>query len=328
MREIAREHPSDFARGTSVLVEPMRDHLVGPIETALWILLAAVGLVLLIACANIANLLLARTSARTREIAIRTALGCGRWRMAGQLLTESLLLSVIGGGAGVLLAWQGISVLASLAPKELPRLDEVRMDPAVLLFGLGISLATGLLFGIVSRVACVAGGISVGAAPAKRFAQSAGDRRSGVGLRARRWDRPAGEKLPALDGGGCRIRFAPHPDAHVGAHAHRPLRHTGGHAPLLPRRRRQGPRRARRSQRRHDQQCSSEPHRADEASRGRRSEPQRFRGAQRRCLLDVAGLLSRAQDPTEARPILHRARRRRRSARGDGQRAASSIPVP
>jgi putative ABC transport system permease protein len=149
MREIVREHPSDFARGTEVLVEPMRDHLVGPIETALWMLLAAVGFVLLIACANIANLLLARTTARTKEIAIRAALGCGRWRLTGQLLTESLLLSVIGGGAGVLLAWQGISLVAALAPKELPRLDEVRMDSTVLLFSLGVSLATGLLFGMV-----------------------------------------------------------------------------------------------------------------------------------------------------------------------------------
>ena len=149
MREIEREHPSDFARGTAVLVEPLLDHLVGPIQTALWILLAAVGFVLLIACANIANLLLARTTARTREIAIRAALGCGRWRLAGQLLTESLLLSVIGGAAGVLLAWQGISLLAALAPKELPRMDEVRIDSTVLLFSFGVTLATGLVFGVV-----------------------------------------------------------------------------------------------------------------------------------------------------------------------------------
>jgi putative ABC transport system permease protein len=149
MRQIARDDPSDYRRDTSVLVEPLRDHLVGPIQTALWVLLGAVAFVLLIACANIANLLLARATARGQEIAIRTALGAGKWRLAGQLLTESLLLSVIGGAAGVLLGWRGIIVLASLAPKELPRLDQVRMDNTILLFGIGVSLATGVLFGIL-----------------------------------------------------------------------------------------------------------------------------------------------------------------------------------
>jgi putative ABC transport system permease protein len=148
MRGIARDYPADYGRDTSVLVEPLRDHLVGPIQTALWVLLGAVALVLLIACANIANLLLARATARTKEMAIRAALGASRWRLAGQLLTESMLLSVIGGTAGVFVGWRGTIVLASLAPKELPRLDEVHMDTSVLLFGIGISLLTGLLFGI------------------------------------------------------------------------------------------------------------------------------------------------------------------------------------
>ncbi len=149
MREILREHPSDFSSATSVLVEPMRDHLVGPIQTALWVLLGAVAFVLLIACANIANLLLARATARTKEMAVRAALGCSRWRLARQLLTESLLLSSIGGAAGLLLGWSGAAFLASLAPKELPRLDEVHMDASVLLFGAGITILTGLLFGIL-----------------------------------------------------------------------------------------------------------------------------------------------------------------------------------
>jgi predicted permease len=148
MRKIAAENPFDYGRDSSVHLEPLRDHLVGPIQTALWVLLGAVALVLLIACANIANLLLARATARTKEMAIRAALGGSRWRLAGQLLTESFLLSVIGGSAGVLVGWRGTIVLASLAPKELPRLDEVHMDPSVLLFGIGISLITGLLFGI------------------------------------------------------------------------------------------------------------------------------------------------------------------------------------
>jgi putative ABC transport system permease protein len=149
MREIMREHPSDFSSGTSVLVEPMRDHLVGPIQTALWVLLGAVAFVLLIACANIANLLLARATARTKEMAVRAALGCNRWRLARQLLTESLLLAFIGGAAGLLLGCRGAAFLASLAPKELPRMDEVHMDPTVLIFGAGITILTGLLFGIL-----------------------------------------------------------------------------------------------------------------------------------------------------------------------------------
>jgi putative ABC transport system permease protein len=149
MREVARQYPADYARDASVLVEPLRDRLIGPIQTALWVLLGAVAFVLLIACANVANLLLARATARSKEIALRAALGCGRWRLAGQLLTESLVLSAIGGAAGVLLGWRGISVLESLAPKELPRFDEIRMDATVLMFGVGVSLATGLLFGIL-----------------------------------------------------------------------------------------------------------------------------------------------------------------------------------
>ncbi len=164
MREIAAENPSDYGRDSSVLLEPLRDHLVGPIQTALWVLLGAVALVLLIACANIANLLLARATARTKEVTVRAALGAGRLRLAGQFLTESLVLSLIGGVAGVLLGWRGTIVLASLAPRELPRLDEVRMDTTVLLFGLGVSLVTGLLFGIVPalRVSRLDGRLSRG----------------------------------------------------------------------------------------------------------------------------------------------------------------------
>ena len=152
MRQIAREYPSDYARDTAIVMEPLRDRLVGPIQTALWVLLGAVAFVLLIACANVANLLLARATARTKEIAVRSALGAGRWRLAGQLLTESLLLSTIGGAAGLLLGWLGAVVLVSLAPKELPRLDEIRMDVTVLVFGVGVSLFTGLLFGILPAV--------------------------------------------------------------------------------------------------------------------------------------------------------------------------------
>jgi putative ABC transport system permease protein len=148
MRDIVREYPADYARDATVRVEPLRDQLIGPVHIALWILLGAVVFVLLIACANVASLQLARATARSRELALRAALGGGRWRLAGQLLIESLLLASAGGAAGVLLGLWGTAAIVSWAPRELPRLDEIGMDARVLLFGLGISLVTGFLFGM------------------------------------------------------------------------------------------------------------------------------------------------------------------------------------
>ena len=107
MSELAREHPADFAQSASARIDPLKEHLVGPIKLALWALLGSVAIILLIACANIANLLMARGTARSKELVLRAALGCGRSRLAGQLLIESLLLSITAGVIGVLLAWQG-----------------------------------------------------------------------------------------------------------------------------------------------------------------------------------------------------------------------------
>ena len=148
MREIAREYPADYARDTSVRVEPLLDELIGPVRTALWVLFGAVAFVLLIACANVASLQLARATARTREFALRAALGGGRSRLVAHLLIENLFLAIVGGGAGVLVGSLGTSVIASWAPRELPRLDEIHVDARVLLFALSTTVLTGFVFGM------------------------------------------------------------------------------------------------------------------------------------------------------------------------------------
>ena len=149
MREIVREHPKEYDPKTVVALLPLRDYMVGKVRTALWVLLGAVGMVLLIACTNVAHLALARASGRAKEMAVRSALGAGRARLVRQMLSESVLLAIIGGLAGVALAWWGTLALANLSPKELPRAHEIRIDMPVLWFALGTSVFAGLLFGIV-----------------------------------------------------------------------------------------------------------------------------------------------------------------------------------
>jgi putative ABC transport system permease protein len=144
---LQRQYPETNVN-TRITLTPLYQRIVGDVEMVLWVLLATVGFILLIACANVANLMLARTAARERELAIRSALGAGRGRLIRQLLTESLLLSLVGGLAGLLFAMWGIDILQSLSPANIPRLTSIGISSPVLLFTFGTSVVTGCLFGL------------------------------------------------------------------------------------------------------------------------------------------------------------------------------------
>jgi predicted permease len=155
---LARQYP-DSNTGWTTLLFPLHDILVEEVRPALLLLLGAVAFVLLIACANVANLLLARLGGREREIAVRTALGAGRLRLARQMVTESLVLFLAGGALGLLLAAWATWGLVALYGKDLPREQEIGLDGHVLLFTLGLSLATGLLFGLAPALAATRGSL-------------------------------------------------------------------------------------------------------------------------------------------------------------------------
>src|SRR5438094_6307534 len=149
-KRLATIYPTEYPKHFTVQLDSLTNMVVGRFKTTLFIVLAAVGLLLLIGCGNVANLLLARATTREKEFAIRSALGANRWRLVRQLLVESLLLATGGAAVGTLLAWGGLKSLVALMPQEIiPAESVIQLNTPVLAFTLGVAMLTALVFGLV-----------------------------------------------------------------------------------------------------------------------------------------------------------------------------------
>jgi putative ABC transport system permease protein len=202
-RQLKATFRNSYASDWDLQVTTLNDEASGGLRTALLVLLGAVGFVLLIACANVANLQLARTAGRAREIAVRVALGASPTQLMRQLLTESVLLSLVGGAIGVLLAAWGVPALLALTPRTLPSTGQVQTDLAVLAFALAASVATGLLFGVLPAVQV--GRADVHESLKEGSRGSVGDRRS-LALRRGLVVTTVALALTLLSGAGLLIR--------------------------------------------------------------------------------------------------------------------------
>ncbi len=201
--QLKRQYPDQYMSDWSLMVTPLAQRMVGNVRPALLVLLGAVGFVLLIACANVANLLLARAAARSKEIAVRTALGASRDRLVRQLLTESVLLALAGGVLGLFLAFWGVRAIVAVNPANLPRAEEIGVDGPVMVFTLAISLVTGLIFGLAPALHTAAADLHGMLKEGGRG--SAGDR-SGQGLRRTLVVAEVALALTLLTGAGLLIK--------------------------------------------------------------------------------------------------------------------------
>ena len=203
---IRREHPQD-ASERDFRIQPVRDILVERYSDRLWILFGAVGLVLLIACLNVSNMLLARGSLRARELTVRSAVGASRARIARQLFTENLALALLAGALGVLGASAAVGALVAASPADVPRVDQAAVDAQALGFALAASLASALLFGMAPVMRASRGDLQAGLRDAGRGVRAGGGRDR---LRAALVASQVALVLPLLVGAGLLIRTAIH----------------------------------------------------------------------------------------------------------------------